>query len=149
MESKFGEILSFAIQKEEEAADFYKELSKRTESPNAKKMFDEFAAEEEKHKEKLSNINEESIVSYSVQSVPDLKISDYLVDVLFKPDTGYQDALIIAMKREEKAHDMYVDMAKKVAGSELEKLLLVLAQEEAKHKLRLEKEYDEYVYTEG
>ena len=149
MESKFGEILSFAIQKEEEASDFYKELSKRTESPNAKRMFEEFSAEEEKHKEKLSNIGEENISSYSVQSVPDLKISNYLVDVSFRPDTGYQDALIIAMKREEKAHDLYVDMAKQVAGTEVEQLLLLLAQEEANHKLRLEKEYDDHVYTEG
>ncbi len=149
MESQFGEILSFAIQKEEEAVDFYKELSKRVESSHTKRMFEEFAAEEEKHKEKLSNISEENITTHLVQNVPDLKISDYLIDVPFKSDVRYQEALIIAMKREEKAHTLYVDMAKKVAGTELEKLLLVLAQEEAKHKLRLEKEYDEYVYTEG
>ncbi|MCK5733915.1 MAG: rubrerythrin, partial [Candidatus Latescibacteria bacterium] len=69
--------------------------------------------------------------------------------VAFSPDMSYQDALILAMKREEEAHQLYSDMGAWTNDPELEKMFAMLAQEEAKHKLRLETEYDEYVLAEN
>jgi rubrerythrin len=54
----------------------------------------------------------------------------------------------MAMKKEESAVKLYNDMAAHVENPKLEKLLKFMAQEEAKHKLRLETEYDENVLGE-
>ena len=143
----FGSVIAFAIDKEIEAADFYQQVSECAKNANVKEMFKEFAEIEMTHKKMLENITPEDISTSSVESVPNLKISDYLSEVTFKPDMGYQEVLIIAMKREEKSYQLYTDLAQEYAGSELEKLFLTLAQEEAKHKLHLEKEYDENVLT--
>jgi rubrerythrin len=74
-----------------------------------------------------------------------VKISDYLVEVGATEDISYQDALIVAMKRERAAFQLYTDMAAKVPDSHLKEVLQGLAKEEAKHKLFFESEYDERV----
>lgn len=149
MKSTYDAILAFAIEKEIEAADFYKSISELSKRPNTKQMFEEFAREELKHKELLESINEDTSLDVPSQKTVDLKISDYLVDITFKPDIGYQDALIIAMKREENSVKLYNDLAKKIVDEKAQKLLKFMAEEEAKHKLRLELEYDENVLVEG
>ena len=50
--------------------------------------------------------------------------------------------------REESAVKMYNDMAAKITDPKLEKVLKFMAQEEAKHKLRLETEYDQNILGE-
>jgi rubrerythrin len=75
----------------------------------------------------------------------DLKISDYLVEVQANPDISFQDALIVAMKPEKAAHRLYSDLAGKVQDAEIKALFEGLAQEEAKHKLYFETQYDEQV----
>jgi len=79
------------------------------------------------------------------QEVLDLKISDYLVEVDAKKDITHQDALIVAMKRERAAFQLYTDMAEKVPEGNLKEILLGLAKEESKHKLFFESEYDDRV----
>lgn len=149
MKSTFNAILAFAIEKELEASEFYKSISMLSKRPNTKQMFEEFAREELKHKELLESINENTPLDSPSQKIVDLKISDYLVDISFKPDIGYQDALIIAMKREEKSVKLYNDLAEKIIDEKAQKLLKFMAEEELKHKLRLETEYDENVLVEG
>ena len=148
MEVTFEKIISFAIEKEDEAAKLYKDLSGRVQKPNAKVMFDELAAEDVKHGELLKGMIEKSIPDLPSEKVTDLKISDYLVDVSFKPDMDYQDILIMAMKREESAVKLYSDMASRIQEAKIKDLLKFMSQQEAKHKLRLETEYDSNILAE-
>lgn len=148
MEATFEKIISFAIGKEDEAAKLYKDLSGRVQKPNAKVMFDELAAEEVKHGEFLKGMTEKSIPDLPSEKVTDLKISDYLVETPFKPDMDYQDILIMAMKREESAVKLYSDMASRIQEAKIKDLLKFMSQQEAKHKLRLETEYDSNILAE-
>jgi len=152
---KFGsvqEILEFAIQKEEEARDFYLEWSGRMEKASMKKQLQDFANEELKHKEKLTAIKTDKLQMQALnpeKKVIDLKIGDYLVDVDPSTELDYQGALILAMKKEKKSFKLYNDLAEMTPNKDIRTLFLGLAQEEAKHKLRLETEYDEYILTEN
>ena len=105
----------------------------------------EFAEEEKRHKERLLAVKTGERELTPEQEVLDLKISDYLVEVDESDDISYQDALIIAMKRERAAYELYSDMAGKVPESHLKDVLIGLAKEEAKHKLFFESEYDDRV----
>ena len=146
MESKeFQDVLKFAIEKEEEAAAFYQEASRKAEKSHMKEAFQGMAKEEQKHKELLTHLDVEKVADKKVENVPDLKISDYLVDVDYSPDMEYQDVLILAMKREKKAFQLYTNIADQTEDPDTKKLFQILAQEEAKHKLKLETEYDEHV----
>jgi rubrerythrin len=139
------EILDYAIDQEQQAADFYADLAERTETAGMKKILLDFSAEEQGHKERLLAVKAGDHELTPEQEVLDLKIVDYLVEVDASEKISYQDALIVAMKRERAAFRLYSDMASKVPESNLKEVLLGLAKEEAKHKLFFESEYDERI----
>ena len=142
------DILDFAIDNEEEAFRFYIDLSGKMKNPHMQKVFEDFAGEEKKHREKLVAVKEGKLFVPDKEKITDLKISDYLVDVEEKPEMNYQEALILAMKKEKKAFQLYSDLVDTTDNENTKNIFLVLAQEEARHKLRLEIEYDEYVLKE-
>lgn len=141
------EVLNFAIAREIEARDFYMKLAERMENPAMQKVFENFATEELGHKYKLEAIKrgEISLVPERVQS---LNIADYVVDVDPQPDMDYAEALVLAMRKEKAAYRLYLDLAAVGEDEELTDMFLSLAQEEAKHKLRFEIEYDDIVLKE-
>ncbi len=141
--NSFDEILDFAIAREEEAYEFYNDLAARMDIPHMRAVFESFANEELGHKSKLLAIREGEIEPRVINEVVDLKISDYVVDIEPGPNMDYQQALIVAMKREKAAFKLYLDLAAKVTFEVLRSTFLMLAQEEAKHKLQFEIEYDE------
>ena len=65
------------------------------------------AEEEERHREMLAGLDPQDLSDIRLERTEDLRIGDYLVDLPFHPDITYQDALILAMKKEEKAHAFY------------------------------------------
>ncbi|MHC4622377.1 MAG: ferritin family protein [Planctomycetota bacterium] len=144
---RFGsvdEILDFAIARENEAKDFYARLAERMDSPAMREVFEEFAVEELGHKMKLEAVRagEAELNKEEVQS---LEIADYVVGGELRSDMSYADALVVAMKKEKASYRLYVDLAAAAEAEELTDMFLALAQEEAKHKLRFEIEYDDLV----
>jgi len=142
-------ILGFAIEKEAEAHDFYIEWAGKLEPAHLKELFLTFAGEEQKHKERLERVRKGSTFQPATAKVTDLKIVDYMVDIVPTPDMDYQEALIIAMRRGKASHKLYSDLAAMSGGGDMQTLFLALAQEEAKHKLRMETEYEKDIYREN
>lgn len=140
-----NEILDFAIAAEQEAVEFYTGLAAQAKNAGMKRVFEEFAAEEMGHKARLMRIRETGIMESAAEKVSDLKVADYLVAVKPGPEMVYQDALVLAMKKEKAAFRLYTGLAEKMTNTELRDLFQSLALEESKHKLRFELEYDEYV----
>ena len=105
------EILDFAIKNEEDAAAFYTDLSERAEVSSMKKVFQDFAREEQGHKAKLLKAKESGKMEAAPKAVLDLKIGDYLVEGTPGPNMDIQQALILAMKQEKAAFKLYTDLA--------------------------------------
>lgn len=144
-----NEILDFAIQNEQNAVDLYTDLAGRTQSQAAQKAFLQYADEERGHKSKLQNVKAGKKLLKAEQAVQDLKISDYTVDVELGDKPDYQSVLLFAMKQEKAAFRLYSDLAERTDDAGVKELLLGLAQEEAKHKLRFEVEYDDEILKEN
>jgi len=143
------EILDFAIQREQEAHDFYMDLAKKMDRPGMKEVFTQFAGEELGHRKKLEAVKQGKRLMSAKEKVQDLKIAEYLVSVEPDEDLDYQKALILAMKREKASYKLYSDLAGTIEDQELKQIFLGLAQEEAKHKLRFEVEYDDVILAEN
>ena len=139
------EVLDFAMQGEQDAVDLYTRLANFSENSEMHDIFMQFAKEEMGHKSKLLKIREEGIFESHPVSVTDMKISDYISDIDPQPDMDYRDALILAMSNEKAAFKLYTRLAQEAPFAELKNIFLNLAKEEAKHKLRFELEYDEFV----
>jgi len=141
------EILTFAIGKENEAVDFYQSQAAKATKASLREIFDSFAREEQKHAALLSDIagNKEKIQSYEFKKIPDLKISDYMVEKDYEEGMPMPEILKVAMKREEKAVKLYQTLADQTDNADARKVFLMLVQEESKHKLGLETMYDDYL----
>ncbi len=140
------DVLEFAIKDEQRASDLYAGLATRSRNKEIQQMFEQFSREELGHKKRLESIKRGSVVVVTPKIVQDLKIGDYLVEVdTSRDDLSYQEALIAAMKEEKAAFRLYSDLAARTDHSEMKETFLKLAQEEAKHKLRFEIEYDDYI----
>ena len=77
--------------------------------------------------------------------ISDLRITDYLIDIECQPDSSYADILCLLMKNEEHSVKLYNDLKESCVSEDLKRLFEFLAHEEAKHKLKFEKTYDEEI----
>ena len=142
-------VLDFAIEREQEAVDFYTDLAAKVKRPDMKSLFKQFAEEEKGHKAKLHGVKQGKQLLPAERQVLDLQMGDYLVAEEPTEDLTYQKALILAMKKEKVSFKLYTDLAASAPSDDLKNTFLNLAQEEAKHKLRFEVEYDNEVLAEN
>lgn len=143
------EILDFAMEAEQRAIDFYKKLAANATNEEMKNIFKDFAAEEMKHKSRLLDLKKTKLFEQNSVEVTDLRISDFVAKQKPYDNMNYEEALVVAMHQEKAAFRLYTEMAKRTQNTELKNVFLELAQEEAKHKLRFEIEYDEFVLREN
>lgn len=143
------EIIGVAIENERKAAAFYTDIAEKMATPAMRSVFEAFAREERRHEDKLEGIRRVGTIDLPTKKVLDLKVSDYLVVGEPTADMDYQQALILAMKQEKAAFRLYSDLASITGDPELRGLLEFLAQEEARHKLRFEIEYEDHYLDEA
>ena len=142
------EVLNFAIGEEQAAVKFYTSLAAQTPSAEMRLVLEEFAQEERKHEARLKQMQAQGIRPASSPQTPDLKIADYLVEIKPGPALSYRELLMLAMQKELAAVRMYTALIDQVAEPGLQDVFRQLAQEETKHKLKFETEYDN-VMVEG
>ena len=137
------EILEFAIAREIEANRFYLALAERVDSPEMRRVLEDFAKEELEHKEKL----ELEVMKLGKVVPADEKVTipehEYIVsNVDSMLDMDYKDILMLAIEKEEASFRTYVNLIPNAHDEESREVLLGIAEEEVKHKLRFELEYD-------
>jgi len=141
----FEDIIEFAIKREEEAVKAYGDMADIAKTPGLKKLLLDLQEEEKNHRKLLQEVTKEKIESLEIEDVTDLKISDYLIEESPSADVNFQDVLILAAKKEQKAVELYSNLERKVKKKELKKLFEFLIQQEKSHKLRLEEEYEKHI----
>ncbi|TKJ47072.1 hypothetical protein CEE34_05720, partial [Candidatus Aerophobetes bacterium Ae_b3a] len=105
--------------------DWYEELNAgeaKYTDPEMKEVFEHFAHEEKGHKDKLLGIKRGKIVFPRQKTIQDLRIADYVVDVEASSDMNYQQALILAMKKEKAAFRLYTNLANMIDDPNLRML---------------------------
>ncbi|MEJ2154095.1 MAG: ferritin family protein [Desulfobacteraceae bacterium] len=90
-----------------------------------------------------------SVDEYRLKWVTDIKRSNYVHEVAYRPGMAYQEILMLACKREEKALALYNELQVKAETEDAKRVFMILCQEEAKHKLALETMYDDYMAEMG
>jgi rubrerythrin len=142
--------LDFAIEQEIASQIFYTRLAAQSSIPEMRQVFEGFAKEEKGHQARLESMKAKGSLTSAINQadVQTLGLADYLVDAEPTPDMEYKDALILAMKKEKAAYRLYTDLAELSESTDIKDIFLFLAQEEAKHKLRFEVEYDDTVLHE-
>jgi rubrerythrin len=141
--SSIEEVLEFAIERELEANQFYLTLARQMNKPLVKKMFEELAEEELEHKTKLEFeiIKEGKVAALKTQAV-DFHEEDFIIDGPDSLDMDYSDVLVLGIQKEETSYRLYAELLSIVNDMSVRETLFWLIEEEVKHKLRFENEYN-------
>ncbi len=142
---QYNQIMDFAIEKEQEAIEFYEILKLRTEFKFMHDSLNQLISMEQGHIIRLQQIRTIDINEINISNVEPLKLSDYYEELINYEALDYPKLLLIAMKREEKAKNLYTDLSYHVSDKELKKTFTLLANEEETHKIQFEKIYDDEV----
>ncbi|MEN6341720.1 MAG: ferritin family protein [Methanospirillum sp.] len=141
---EYRNIISEAINNEVEAYTFYQTVSEKVNDANLKKLFGELAGEEKGHREYLQKLLSRDITSLGFSNTQDYKVGDSIPTPALTPDMKPVDGLVVAIKKELAAMQMYTQLANASGDAEVKKLFTELAAMERGHKTRLE---DIYVNT--
>jgi rubrerythrin len=136
------EIFEFVIAKEVEAYYFYLALARYVKDRNISMMFEDLAKEELEHKAKMElelMKTGKTVSTAQPEPRPDM---DYIIADKLPLDLDYRDVLLLGMEKEEAAFRTYVNLAASILNEESREVLMAIAQEEVKHKLRFEEEYN-------
>ena len=77
----------------------------------------------------------------------DYKIAEYLEEPDIDGDLRSQEVYLIAAHRENRSHQFYTELANLHAEGELQSMLLKMANEELKHKEKMEYLYSNTAFT--
>ncbi|MBS1257375.1 MAG: hypothetical protein MAG551_00417 [Candidatus Scalindua arabica] len=143
------ELVVKAAKEEEKSYKFYMDAIDLTEDAAAKLWLKELADEEIKHKEMLENFDTSQITKFEPGEIQDLHITEFLIDKDVSDIKTFQDVLIVSMKKEQKAYNFYVSMAQSSDNEDMRNLCKILAQEELKHKHKIELYYDDIIFREN
>ncbi len=146
-------ILDLAITKEEEAFDFYRELAGIVADKQTKDALEYMAEEEKKHKEFLIGYRDKGLGDLTLKpgASVDYKIAEHLQAPDLKPGMEQKDVYLLAAHREKNAHEFYLSLAVIHPDGDTKNLLLKMAEEELKHKEKVEYFYTNaaFVQTDG
>jgi rubrerythrin len=145
----YQEVLDYAIEREQEAQRDYEAAAKTMKNAPMHDALLEMAAQERGHEKKLRALNVGKFLETANTPVPSLDIAEYVVAGEFNAGMNYPELLSLAMQREKAAYRLYTDLARVTPDPEARALLKALAQEEARHKLAFEIEYDTQVLQEN
>ena len=136
------DILKFAIDREAQANRFYVVLAERMADDEMREVFENLAAEELEHKALLElEVMKRGTVVVTEEMAGRFE-SDGAADVATVLHMDYKNALAIGIDKERASFRLYADWMAVAEDEEQREILLSLAEEEAKHKARLEIEYD-------
>jgi len=139
------DIIDFAINKEEEAMDFYGDLASKVKQKAIAEELEKMVEVEQGHRDRLKAMDVGEAAKTTAEPAQNLKIADYLVDLEPNPNMSWQDVVHMAMKRELAALNLYTDLAKTVTDQNAKQLFENLAADESAHKLYFEKVWDDEI----
>jgi len=141
------EVLDLAIAREVEAHKFFLIMAARAATPEMRKVFEELARMELEHKAKLELEMMKAGRVVKEDEKFELESEDYEQTEIPKLDMDYKQMLLLGVQKEDASFRLYVTMAGKAKDEESFETLLALAEEELRHKLLFEREYENLLKT--
>jgi rubrerythrin len=141
-------IIATAIDREVEAYTFYRSVADKVKDKALKSLFDELAGEEKKHREFLQGFLAKDVGKIKFAAGHDYKVGDEIPSPKLSVDMKPLEGIVIAIKKELEAMQMYTQFANAAADVETQLLFTQLANMERSHKARLEDIYTNMAFPE-
>ena len=138
------DVLDFALSKEMASVQFYRDISSRIQQSSTRALFDVLLKNESEHVETIRLEIEK--LGYTVDSNVAEEPSGYQWKEQLETEDSvgemsFAEALMLAIQKERAAFRLYTQLLGQNQSPEYEQILLELAEEEMRHVLQLEREY--------
>ena len=139
-EKSLTTLIDMAIQREVEAYDFYMALIEKLSDADIKDSILFIADEEKKHRTFLESYREGryDLNAFRMTDVIYYKIAEHEKEPEINPDMSKEHVFLLAAHRELRSHKFYRELAEAHPGGEAKQMLLRMANEELKHKEKME-----------
>jgi rubrerythrin len=144
----YQQILKDAIQGEIEAQKFYLSVAEKTRNSFLKELFLSFSEEEKKHRQILENFRDKPSETINFSKVPDFHVAETIEPPELTLEMRPQDAIALAMKKEQAAMEHYTQLADACTDPDQKKIFLELAAMEREHKNKMEAAFVDIGYPE-
>ncbi len=141
------DVIRLAIQREEEAYSFFMAMSRAVKSIGIVSMFKDLAKEELEHKEKLKLELMKLGEVVSPDDTSKLTEDLFYIEADEFEQIDYADMLRLCMEKEDISFRLYLNLATQIHHEDSKEVLLALAEEELRHKIRFENEYAKLPHT--
>lgn len=138
------EILRFAIGKEKASRQFYVDVAARVTDPVTQSVFEAIGLEEQKHIEALELELMKLGITVAVDAEPDENEKRWLKTVEMDESAenmDFREAMLIAIQKEKASHQLYIQVLGMVQQPEYRDIFRQLAEEEMRHIVQFEREY--------
>lgn len=146
---QFRAIISKAIENEVEAYTYYRTTSEKVKDAYLKKIFADLAGDEKGHREFLQGLLTMEPKRLNIAASKDYKIAEAVPTPPLSADLKPIDGIVLAIKKELQAMQMYTQLAAAQADGEQKNLFTDLAAMERGHKARLEDIYTNMAFPES
>ncbi|KLK87349.1 ferritin [Methanoculleus sediminis] len=146
---EYRSIISNAIDREIEAYTFYRTVREKVTDENLKDLFNELAGEESQHRKTLEGFLTKEPAKLGFNTQRDYKVAQTLETPPLSADLKPLDGLVIAIRKELDAMQMYTQLASLSLDPEQMELFESLAAMERGHKARLEDIYTNMAFPEA
>ncbi len=140
MDDRLAKLIDTAIRREEDAFAFYMELSGKVKEERARETIAWIAAEEKKHREFLVRYREGGFGAEALRlsEVAAYRIAEHQAEPEVSGEMGSADVFLVAAHRELRSHRFYRELAAQHDAGEARETLLRMANEELRHKEKME-----------
>lgn len=140
MQKTIADVIDRAIQREEEAFHFYMNIHSKVQDAGVRDTVEFIAKEEKKHKAFLVGYRKGDYGTDALRmaDVIEYRVAEYLEEPEISKESSSQDVYLIAAHRESRSYQFYSELANMHADSELKTMLAKMANEELKHKEKME-----------
>jgi len=148
-QEEYRKIITHAIDREAEAYVFYHAVSDKAKDKNIKFIFNDLAEDEKKHRLTLEGFLVRAPETLHFSESKDYKIVDALPTPPLTVDLKPLEGLVIAIKNELEAMQMYTQLANASTDEAQKVVFLELASMERGHKSKLEDIYTNMAFPEA
>ena len=148
-QNEYKKIISLAIEREVEAYTFYRAVSDKAKDKSLKSIFNKLAEDEQEHRRTLEAFLTRTPEKMHFSESKDYKIVDTLLTPSLTADVKPVEGIVIAIKNELEAMQMYTQLANASADAAQKNIFLELASMERGHKSNLEDIYTNMAFPEA
>jgi rubrerythrin len=139
-----SDILQMAIAREQDAYFFYMDICDRVKDDGVKETLSWIADEEKKHRKFLVDYRNGKFgnIGFRMSEVVEYKIAEHVEEPEILEEMDIVQAYLVASHRELTSYTFYTELAGITPEENIRSMLLSIANEELKHKEKME-----YLYT--